>query len=296
MKILPLVVFLGVLSMASSVRSQESGQTVSEPVAAPTTPARIIGGIRDGTPQPPAPPKPAYVVPARNILGTTTQEQGGRTITIQKIKPIALPAPPAPAPPAANADNAALADSPADNETGDTGMLMLGATVYRFKDSPSRTLVTYWPGERGKSITLWSSADFSLISGISSFVATDGETRWLFMMWSIEDCDSMADLLAEQDSDPGDPGIPAFADGPATFTIVGTPPADPTVLGPIQSLHDIYNSEYQRLKTAWEGRERARIEREAYLKAHPPKPKDITIRYWNIPAGQAAVLKGEAQP
>ena len=271
-------VFLVALALVSAVRAQEVGQTVSKSVAAPAvTTARLIGNIPDGTPPPPQPPKPPYVVHPRNVLGTTTQQQGGRTITIQKIKPIALPAPPAPAPPAVNADNAALADSPAENETGGPGMLSLGATVYRFKDAPSRTLVHYWPGGQGGSITLWSSADFSLISGISSFVATDGETRWLFMMWSIEDCDSMADLP------PGrlaTTAFPAFPDGPATFIIAGTPPDDPTVLVPIQSLHDIYNSEYGRLKTAYEGRERARIEREAYLKANPPKPKNIVLNYW----------------
>jgi hypothetical protein len=45
----------------------------------------------------------------------------------------------------------------------------------------------------------------------------------------------------------------------------------------IQSLHDLYNNEYARLKTAYEGRERARIEREAYLKANPPHITDQPI-------------------
>jgi hypothetical protein len=31
-----------------------------------------------------------------------------------------------------------------------------------------------------------------------------------------------------------------------------------------------------------EGRECARIEREAYLKANPPQPKDITLNYWRV--------------
>jgi hypothetical protein len=77
------------------------------------------------------------------------------------------------------------------------------------------------------------------------------------------------------------PDIPAFPDGPATFAIVGEQPAD-EILVSIQSLHDLYNSEYARLKTAMEGRERARIEREAYLKANPPQPKDITLNYWRV--------------
>ena len=233
-----------------------------------------------------APPGPtcqggsSSIVPAKDILATTTKEQGGRTITIQKIKPIALPPPPAPAPPTASISNAALAESPAENGTGYSDTLMLGATVYRFKDSPPRTRIHYWTGEKGQSITLWSSADFSLISGIRSFVTTGGETRWLFMMWSIEDFDSLADLLAAEGRNHDGQGIPDFPDGPATFAIVGTPPADPSVVVPIQSLHDIYNSEYQRLKTAWEGRERARLQQEAELKAHPPQPKNLVVNFW----------------
>ena len=64
------------------------------------------------------------------------------------------------------------------------------------------------------------------------------------------------------------------------FRSVGTPPADPSVLVPIQSLHDLYNSEFQRLKTAYDGRERARLQREADLKAYPPQPENIVLSYW----------------
>ena len=159
-------------------------------------------------------------------------------------------------------------------------MVSLGATVYRFTDSPPRTLVTYRPVGRGESITFWSSADFALIAGIYSFVATDGATHSMFMMWSSTEVGRLADMLAAHGHKYDGPNIPAFPAGPATFAIVGTPPADPSVLVPIQSLHDLYNSEYARLKTALEGRERARIEREAYLKANPPQPKDITLNYW----------------
>ena len=151
-------------------------------------------------------------------------------------------------------------------------MLSLGATVYRFKDSPPRTLVQYRPEPQGEPITFWSSADFSLISGIQGIVATDGRTYSLFMAWSITDTTRTA--LGHP------PDIPAFPEGQATFTMVGTPPADPSVLVPIQSLHDLYNSEYVRLKAAYEGRERARLQHESDLKANPPKPKNITLNYW----------------
>lgn len=158
-------------------------------------------------------------------------------------------------------------------------MLSLGATVYRLKDSPPRTLVQYWPGHGAEPIRFWSSADFALISGIRSFADTDGRTCNLFLMWSYIDTTRTAAFLASHGRQYTPPDIPDFPDGPATFAFVGTePPAD--FLVAIQSLHDIYNSEYGRLKAAYEGRERARIEREAYLKAHPPQPKNIVLNYW----------------
>ena len=294
MKTTPLML-VAVMAMAASVHSQETdatapGDSTVAPVAPPVA-ARIIGNIPDGTPPPPQPPQPRFIVPAKDVRATTTQQQGGRTITLRRIKPIALPPPPAP-PPAVDMNNPAfqerLAEFREDHPKSD--LVMLGATVYRFKDSPARTLVNYWPEGSRKSITFWSSADFALISGIYSFVATDGETRSLFLMWSIQDIDRIADLFDSQGREYHGPNIPAFPVGPATFTIVGEQPADPSDLVPIQSLHDLYNIEYARLKTAWEGRERARIEHEAYLKAHPPQPKDITLNYWRVE--KPAPLKG----
>jgi hypothetical protein len=45
-------------------------------------------------------------------------------------------------------------------------------------------------------------------------------------------------------------------------------------------LHELYNKELTTLRTAYEGRQRARIEREEHLKENPPQPKDITLNFW----------------
>jgi hypothetical protein len=83
-------------------------------------------------------------------------------------------------------------------------------------------------------------------------------------------------------------------DGKSTFEVTGgnMPTAGELVV--IQSLHDIYTSELERLKTAYAGRERARIEREEYLKANPPLPKDITLNFWRTEK-PAADGKGESK-
>jgi hypothetical protein len=281
------LVLAAALAAAASVRSQDapvadSRKAVVAPAVTSTT-ARILGNIPDGTPPPPAAPKPEFIVPRKDIVATTTHEQGGRTITIQKIKPIDLPPPPEPVVqrmmPADNpAFQARLAEYRASHPAWVT--IPLGATVYRSKDTPPRSLVRYWPKPTGKSITFWSSADFALISGIHSFVANDGQTRWLFMSWGNMDIERQTALHAARGREYHAPNIPEFPVGNATFTIVGDAPADAADLIPIQSLHDLYNREFERLKIAYEGREQARLQREADLKANPPRPKDITLNYW----------------
>ena len=298
MKPLPFA-FLVALVGVAAVRSQDAPvaptqESATTPDAAssampgttrpilPTT-ARILGNIPDGTPPPPAPPKPTFIIPAKDILTSASHQQGGRTITIQKIKPIALPPLPEPetAMVASDADVAAFKVRMAAYRAQHprARMLGIGASVYRFDNAPPRTLVSYWPGDGADAIQFWSSADFALISGIHSFVATDGQTNDLLMMWSSMNVSRMAAMFAAHGRPYHAPVIPTFPTGPATFTCVGAPPT-PEILVAIQSLHDIYNTDHERLQTAWEGRKRASIERDAYLKAHPPQPQDIVINYW----------------
>ena len=288
MKPLPLAL-VAVLALVASARSQEEeAPAPSVPPAAPLvlpTTARILGDIPDGTPPAPQPPKPPFVVPPSDILATTTQQQGGRTITFQKIKPIALPPPPPapePAPELTPAEKSAFQERVAASKARHPRyhLLAMGARVYRLKDSPPRTLVHYRLPPDGETITFWSSADFALIAGgIYSFVDSAGETQALAMMWSVEDTVRMAAKLAARGMEYQAPAIPVFPAGPATFSFVGAQP-DAETLVAIQSLHDVYNSEYARLKTAYEGRERARIAHDAWLKANPPQPKNITLNYW----------------
>ncbi len=171
-------------------------------------------------------------------------------------------------------------------------LLFLGATVFRSQDSPPRTLVRCWPAGGREEITFWSSADFALIAGgIQSFTDAAGDAHSLFLGWGSVDLDRLAALPATRGRKYVAPEIPVFPEGGAVYQITGSPPAAADLV-PIQALHDLYNREHDRLLTAWQGRERALIEREAYLKAHPPQPKDITLNYWRSEA-PAASGKGE---
>ncbi len=280
-------VFLAMLATAAFAHSEEQA------APAPTT-ARIVGEIPDGTPAPAA-PQVEFVVPAKDVLETTTHElEDGRTVTIQRIKPIDLPPPPEETAPAPAVNNAAfqqrLANIQAQRQQSTP--VSLGVTVYRSASQPPRSLVTYRPVGSSDAITFWSSADFSLLTGVSKFISTDGKTHPLWMMCHSENADNTAAFRARHGLPYQAPQIPSFPEGNATYQIVGTQPAA-AVLVPIQSLHDLYNNEFDKLLTAYQGREQARIQRDADLKAHPPEPKDITLNYWRTEKPAPAAEGGD---
>lgn len=113
------------------------------------------------------------------------------------------------------------------------------------------------------------------------------------MGWGNVDIDRMTELHGGSGREYNVPEMPDFIARPATFGFVGKQPAEDE-LAVIQALHDLYNSNLAELKTAHEGRELARAQREAYLKAHPPQPKNITLNYWRTEK-PATTRKGAAR-
>jgi hypothetical protein len=172
LQILPFLFAASPLAFSQNEISTDPGRLATAK-ATPTAPS-ILGEIPDGTPPPPALPKPEFVIPQQDILTATTHEQGGRTITVRQIKPIALPPPPPPVETSAAPLDAEFSQRLAEYRDAHpkSDLLLLGATIYRSKDSPPRTLVRFWPNGNRGAITFWSSADFALIAGgIQSFVA-----------------------------------------------------------------------------------------------------------------------------
>ncbi len=243
------------------------------------TTARVIGEVQDGTPPDPEPPKPAFIVPKADILETTVHEQDGRKIIVQEIKPIALPAATVEAPAADSALQDRIAQ--AGENSARTELLRLGVTIYHAKDSPPRTLVSYAQSGDEPAVTFWSTADFSLLTGFTSFIGSDGKTRRLMMLWSAVDIDRTAAMMARTARPYQAPTIPQLPEGNATFIITSENPPDQAIAS-IQALHDLYNNEHDRLQAAFQSRQQANLEREAELKAHPPKPKNIVLDHWDI--------------
>ncbi len=271
------LIFVALLAAVGLVSSQDKAELATVP-----TTARILGTIPDGTPPAPEAPKPEYRVAPTDILQTTTLREGGRNITLQQIKPIALPPPPQPADTASAPSPEFLHRLTEFREAHPrTAIFNLGATIYQSKDQPVRTLLQLWPEGGGQPIKVWSSADFTLIAGgIRSFIDTEGNTRHLMVMPSRIDIDRMTNLFASKGKTYTAPQIPVFPEGKATFQIIGDSPS-PSDLTALQSLHDLYNQNHAELLAAHQGREQANLQREAELKANPPQPKDITLRFWH---------------
>ncbi len=286
-RIIPLLLYTTALA-----HSQEEVSPVlrESTVQLPIATARIIGEIPDGTPPLPEPPKPGFTVAKREVIEAQTYHEGGRTITFQRVAPPPLVDVPETQPAAEAIQEVSREEQVVEvgDETAADEFVMAGATVFRPKDGPPRSLVQIWPQGSGHSFAFWSSADFGLLSPIGSFVGNDGKTRSLMLMWSVSETESLASLEAELG--PDSPPIPKFSEGKATFSMT-TGKASDAALGWVQSLHDIYNNDYERLKTAHDGREQARLEREAELKANPTQPKNIVLNYWRI-GDDAAKVEG----
>lgn len=282
MKAIPSLI-LTFLAVSAFARSQDGPSGNAPDPGATITTARILGNIADGTPPPPSAPRPRFQPSSNEILRTTTHQQGGRTVTIQQIKP-----PPIPPVPDCRAGIPSEASSEAFRQKAEefrashprSRFLFIGAAVYRSQDSPPRTLMRLHPEGRGETLELWSDMDMALVAGgINSYLADDGVPRHLIIGWSNIVVDNLARFFAAEDRPYAPPPPPEFTGGDATFHITrGQPSA--ADLAAIRSLHGIYNSNHGKLLAAWRGREDARLRREAWLRANPPQPRDIVLKYW----------------
>ena len=246
--------------------------------SANTTTARIIGGLPDGTPPPPEPSKPGFTVKPSNLLFSKTQQQGGRTLTLGEIKPIALPAPlkptlPAPTDPAVQEHFKALRQV-----HHETSLLLVGATISHLPDGSVHSHVTLQPLGIGEPVTFVSSADFGLLAGIRSFIDSAGKTHDLIMSWSVEPNEPSSTRATRLQRNNDLKKLPKLPPGPATYTLISGS-LTPTTHIALKALHHLYQSEQPRLLAAHQARELTRL---AAIKSPPPLPKNLILHHWNI--------------
>lgn len=274
---------LVVLALLPPVAAAQDTSTTAEVTADVPT---IIGPVADGTP-PPESPKPEP--PDTPVISTSVVREGGRNVTLQQVAMPDLPAPPAPPEPPDLSDPQVQAWMAEMREKAkEVHLAFVSATVYDHE----KTLVRWWlPGDPPKSFEGWSNVDFNHLCGFGSF-EYQGAHYGLLMGIGSMDTEKWRQLLAEHGRTlelPESPELPA--DRPA-YVVTEGDTADEEGLAIMDGLHHLYANEKDRLAAAYEAREKARIEREAYLKANPPQPKDVTLRFWT---GKGRSRKVETQ-
>lgn len=265
--------------------------------------ARLMGPLVDTIPPLPPPPPELPSIAASEIVETKTHDLGDRKIIVQEVTAAVLPAladPPAPPPekpraPLSAEAKARLAEARIKQRERAKLTPQLSATVYHSKEigNEVRTLFTltvpsaekesYFTGE---AIYFWSSVNANYLSQIPPYQGSDGTIyEGLHIGIRNVDIDQRRALYASRGLPSPAPSIPPLSPGKESFLIVDGH-AGPDDIAVIQAIHDLYAVEYLNLKAAFESREKAWREREAYLKANPPKPKDIVLRFRMIEEGE----------
>jgi len=254
--------------------------------------AKLLGKVADGTPPPPAPPRP---MPEVKILSSSVRQEGGRTITMNRVAPPDLPPLPPPPEPPGEEELEALRQSPeyqaflaeAQEHARKTRIAFVSATVYDHE----KTRLWWWvPGDReqnieARSFRAWSNVDFFHLGGFGSY-EYDGIQYMLIMGIGGTTTEQLREWQRRAAEHGVEFELPVSPDLPAdslSYVVTEGDPGDAEGMAVMDGLHALYGKEKDRLAAAYVAREQAREAREAYLKANPPKPKDTVIHFWRRP-------------
>jgi hypothetical protein len=230
----------------------------------------IDGILSDGTPPPPPPPK---VLHEFKILSTEEIPLEQRKMIIHRVEDPGFPDPTPPAPAMIDpATVAAFKNSPAYLEWQEkqthTTSLFLSASVVDHR----ATLLRWW--ECGKEYQAWSNLDFKYLTGFASF--SKGDRHFVTFM-GVGDVSSAALRNESMFQIPSD--LPA---GAPDFRMIQGAAGESEGYDAIVALHELYATDGERLREAYELRETRRKEAEAELRANPPIPKDIVLNFWKV--------------
>ena len=274
-----LIVFVAFTAMAVTVRSQDAEQAVSQPAPTPalssgTITPGIVGPASTREFVPPAPKQPMPAVAESEVLQRSCIAEGGRTVTMEEIVPpeelpaVEKAAVPMPTPEEIAARRAAWL---ANRRAHPLVILSLSGTVYDHK----ATLLRWRHGD--EEYEAWSNVDFNLMRGVFSVQAGD-TTYHIFMMLGDE---STAPRRTRSGIviTPKVPQIPPLPEEPGFVVVKGNPQNEDVILG-IRQLHELYINNREQLAAAYENRLRYQEAAQAWEKAHPPQPENVTIRWW----------------
>ena len=146
--------------------------------------------------------------------------------------------------------------------------------MYRRGGQPARTLINYrLPGD-SQSVSFWSSADWSLIAGVSNLPDSNGKIWQLMGMFSHYDLEQRVGSKRIVHF----PSIPDFPAGPSTFQIASGNPT-PEQMAPVKLFHDYYDANLPTLQAAYQSKIEEQQRWAAEEKAHPTVPEDIVVQF-----------------
>jgi len=296
MKTIPFALIFATI-LVTPARSENDGTTVPQDGASTTEATRILGPLADGTPGPPAPPPvlPVFKVKSTDIrrdyviqpppMPGLPPVRGIVTTTVQVVQDPHIPNPP-PSASASPVPNQPATARPALLQA--SGVTRRSASVSATVYDHSRTyLRCHLSSEPEKEICCWSNLDFNHFSGFSTYQAEGPDgliTQYsLFMSIGNENRQRIGagtTTAGTTTQPPDSPVLPDLAtEGPA-FVVTEGNTSDGNTMEVLESLHQLYDVEGPRMKAAYHARIQAEADRKAYLLAHPPTPKDVTIRIW----------------
>lgn len=241
------------------------------------TAPQIVGDLADGTPPPPAPPRP---VRDYQILKTTVQGQGGRNVTIHRVADPGLPERVEPIPSTIDLDDPEVQTWLEEQRRAAKRLRLtiISATVFDHEV----TFLRWWVfGGEGppEEFQAYSNVDFNHLTGFGAYEV--GEMQYGILMGiGNSDAADRQRFAEAQGLEFRERALPALADDGPRYVVTQGDTNNAEGVALIDSLHELYRNERDRLITAYEGRQQARREREAFLEATPPQPTDITLHYW----------------
>lgn len=215
---------------------------------------------------------------SRRILDSQTVDLGVRSITYNRVEtPVLKPqpsfAPSSPPfafiPPTAE-ELAALRAWEAKSDV----LLFLSCTVFEHQ----MTEVRWWRDD-GEYV-VWSGIDFNYLRSLFDFETE--ATRYTVLL-GIGDA-SWEDFRAWNAAKQRRPAFPYGASSSAAYQMVSFPKTgiDPEAKAAFDAIHAYFAAHRERLIWNYEESERSRAAQEAWLKAHPPQPKNTTVYYFPI--------------
>ena len=245
---------------------------------------RIIGEVSDGTraPEQPRPEQPidfnvidshsrkVHVKLAPEMPGLPAPE-GMINMTVELVqKPVLEEPPPLPK---IDADDPAVAERVDEltKEYPEIQILLVSASVY---DKSNTRFQIHSIGSRNKSLSGCSNIDLHHFSGFGEcqVEGEHGTLRRYSLMMAVSDVTDPSVKI---------PKLPSLAANGPTFVVDDGDIKAPSNKQIVEDLHNLYRVEGKRLAEAHKARADAYEKRKAYLLANPPKPKDVTVRFWN---------------